>query len=206
MAEIDADASVTQWIAGLKEGQASAAERLWEHYFHRLVGLARAKLNPSQARVADEEDVALSAFKSLCLGAADGRFPQLRDRDNLWPLLVVLTVRKARDLVKHERRQKRGGGTKTTRLDSNQAEWEAIVSQQPTPEFTVMVAENCERLLETLDGQHRKIALLKLEGYTNAEVAERLNCGLRTVERRLELIRRTWLELGEKALGGGGKK
>lgn len=206
MAEIDADASVTQWIAGLKEGQASAAERLWEHYFHRLVGLARAKLNPSQARVADEEDVALSAFKSLCLGAADGRFPQLRDRDNLWPLLVVLTVRKARDLVKHERRQKRGGGVKTSRLDSNQAEWEAIVSQQPTPEFTVMVAENCERLLETLDGPHRRIALLKLEGYTNAEVAEQLNCGLRTVERRLELIRRTWLELAEKALGGGGKR
>ncbi len=202
MAEVDADASVTQWIAGLKEGQASAAERLWEHYFHRLVGLARAKLTSSQPRVADEEDVALSAFKSLCLGAADGRFPQLRDRDNLWPLLVVLTVRKARDLVKHERRQKRGGGVKTSRLDSNQAEWEAIVSQQPSPEFSVMVAENCERLLETLDGAHRRIALLKLEGYTNAEVAEQLNCGLRTVERRLELIRRTWLELAERALGG----
>ena len=202
MAEVDADASVTQWIAGLKEGQASAAERLWEHYFHRLVGLARAKLTSSQPRVADEEDVALSAFKSLCLGAADGRFPQLRDRDNLWPLLVVLTVRKARDLVKHERRQKRGGGVKTSRLDSNQAEWEAIVSQQPSPEFSVMVAENCERLLETLDGAHRRIALLKLEGYTNAEVAEQLNCGLRTIERRLELIRRTWLELAERALGG----
>jgi RNA polymerase sigma factor (sigma-70 family) len=206
MAEIDADASVTQWIAGLKEGQASAAERLWEHYFHRLVGLARAKLTSSQPRVADEEDVALSAFKSLCLGAADGRFPQLRDRDNLWPLLVVLTVRKARDLVKHERRQKRGGGVKTSRLDSNQAEWEAIVSQQPSPEFSVMVAENCERLLETLDASHRRIALLKLEGYTNAEVAEQLNCGLRTVERRLELIRRTWLELAERALGGGGER
>jgi RNA polymerase sigma factor (sigma-70 family) len=206
MAEIDADASVTQWIAGLKEGQASAAERLWEHYFHRLVGLARAKLTSSQPRVADEEDVALSAFKSLCLGAADGRFPQLRDRDNLWPLLVVLTVRKARDLVKHERRQKRGGGVKTSRLDSNQAEWEAIVSQQPSPEFSVMVAENCERLLETLDAPHRRIALLKLEGYTNAEVAEQLNCGLRTVERRLELIRRTWLELAERALGGGGER
>ncbi|HEV2968488.1 MAG TPA: ECF-type sigma factor [Pirellulales bacterium] len=192
MIEIDADASVTRWIAELKEGEASAAQRLWEQYFHRLVGLARAKLTASPRRLADEEDVALSAFKSFCLGVADGRFPQLRDRDNLWPLLVVLTVRKAQDLVKHERRQKRGGGSPAGPLGSDGAEWEAITSHEPTPEFAAMVAENCDRLLAMLDEPLRQIALLKLEAYTSAEIAARLDCGLRTIERRLELIRRTW--------------
>ena len=45
-------------------------------------------------RAADEEDVALSAFDSFCRGAEQGRFPQLDGRDDLWHLLVVITVRK----------------------------------------------------------------------------------------------------------------
>jgi DNA-directed RNA polymerase specialized sigma24 family protein len=200
MAKIDADASVTQWISELKEGEASAAEGLWEHYFHRLVGLARSKLTAAPRRAADEEDVALSAFKSLCLGAADGRFPHLRDRDNLWPLLVVLTVRKARDLVKHERRKKRGGDVERPGSPAiDRDEWNSIVGAEPTPEFSAMVTENFERLLGMLDTKQRQIALLKLEGYSSAEVAEQLDCGLRMVERRLELIRRIWQEAGEAA-------
>ena len=69
---MNADGSVTRCIAELKAGEASAAERLWQAYFQRLVGLARAKLGPRARPLADEEDVALSAFKSLCLGAARG--------------------------------------------------------------------------------------------------------------------------------------
>jgi hypothetical protein len=34
--------------------------------------------------MADEEDVALSAFNSLCVGAAKGRFPQVQDHDGLY--------------------------------------------------------------------------------------------------------------------------
>jgi DNA-directed RNA polymerase specialized sigma24 family protein len=187
------DSSVTQWIADLKEGRHSAAQHLWECYFERLVGLARTKLAAAPRRFADEEDVALSAFKSLCLGAAKGQFTQLRDRDNLWPLLVILTVRKAQDLVKHERRQKRsartaaGGVVPPTPLDL-----ETLLSREPTPELSAMLAENCEQMLGRLDRVQRKIADLKLEGHTNAEIATRLDCGLRTVERRLELIRQIW--------------
>ena len=191
---------MTEWISALKDGEASAAESLWEHYFGRLVALARSKLTAAPRRAADEEDVALSAFKSLCLGAAEGKFPHLRDRDNLWPLLVVLTVRKAQDLVKHERRKKRGGdGAHTGGASISHEEWNSIVGAEPTPEFSAMVSENFEQLLGHLDATQRQIALLKLDGYNNAEVAERLDCGLRTVERRLELIRRIWQEAGKVA-------
>jgi RNA polymerase sigma factor (sigma-70 family) len=189
---MDTDGSVTQCIADLKAGEASAAERLWQQYFQRLVGLARVKLGPRPRQVADEEDVALSAFKSLCLGAARGRFPQLRDRGNLWPLLVVMTARKAEDLIKHEGRRKRRGGHH--RNDGSPADVgiEAVLSREPTPEFSAMVAENCARLLDRLDPEQRRIAQLRLDGYTNAEIAAQLGCALRTVERRLELIRQIW--------------
>src|SRR5262249_7150341 len=71
--------SVSEWIGRLKAGDADAAQQLWERYFRRLVGLARAKLRSAPRRAADEEDVALSAFDSFCQAAAQGRFPQLRD-------------------------------------------------------------------------------------------------------------------------------
>jgi DNA-directed RNA polymerase specialized sigma24 family protein len=186
---MNVEGSVTRCIADLKAGQDLAADKLWQVYFQRLVGLARAKLGTRPRPWADEEDVALSAFKSLCLGAACGRFPELRDRDNLWPLLVVLTAHKATDLIKHQQRQKRGG---KHRPDS--ADLEAILSREPTPEFSAMVAENCARLLDRLEPPLRQIAQLRLDGCTNIEIATRLKCALRTVERRLELIRRIWNE------------
>jgi DNA-directed RNA polymerase specialized sigma24 family protein len=57
-----------------------------------------------------------------------------------------------------------------------------------------MVADECRRLLESLgDESLRRIALLRMEGYSDPEIAAKLGCGLRTVGRKLELIRKTWL-------------
>src|SRR6516164_352846 len=101
--------SVTEWIGQLRGGDAEAAQKLWEGYFQKMVELARRKLQGLPRRAADEEDVAFSAFKSFCLGASAGRYPQLGDRDSLWPLLVSITAHKAVDLMRHEHRRKRGG-------------------------------------------------------------------------------------------------
>ncbi len=64
------DDPITVWITGLKAGDAAAAEGLWRQYFRRMVALARHKLVGLPAGASDEEDVALSAFDSLCRGAA----------------------------------------------------------------------------------------------------------------------------------------
>ena len=74
-----------------------------------MVGLARLKLGDSPRGVADEEDVALSAFDSFCQGVEQGQFSRLQDRDDLWRILVAITARKAVNLIQHEGRQKRGG-------------------------------------------------------------------------------------------------
>ncbi len=71
-----ADSSVTEWIAGLKAGEAEAADRLWNRYFQRLVRLARRKLGSAPRRVADEEDIAAIVFRNLWQGAESGRFPR----------------------------------------------------------------------------------------------------------------------------------
>src|SRR5262245_66237931 len=106
--------SVTVWIHQLRAGHPEAAQKLWEGYFHRLVGLARAKLRSIPRQAADEEDVALSAFDSFCRGAAGGRFPRLEDRHDLWQVLFVITERKAIDLGRYE-----GSGKRNWRLVQN---------------------------------------------------------------------------------------
>ena len=194
--------SETRLIGDLKVGDELAAQRLWELYFHRLVGLARAKLGGLPGREATAEDVAVSAFKSLCLGARRGNFPDLNSRDNLWPLLLVITSRKASKLVAYERRQKRGGGKLLPNADivakGELSPLEELISREPTAEFSLAMAEQCEHLLSLLDDQARSIALAKMEGLTNAEIAAQHSVALRTVERKLQLIRRIWERAGSE--------
>jgi DNA-directed RNA polymerase specialized sigma24 family protein len=197
--------SVTRWLGALKAGDGGAAEKLWQRYFEQMVRLARGKIRGARRRAADEEDVALSAFDSFCRGARQGRFPRLRDRTSLWPLLVVITARKAADLIQHERRKKRGGGRVRgeSALDrpggpaGADAGIEQVVGVEPSPEFTAQVEEEYRRLLDRLaDPQLRAVAVWKLEGYTNAEIAAKLGCVPGTVERKLRVIRSTWAPEG----------
>jgi RNA polymerase sigma factor (sigma-70 family) len=192
--------TVTLWIAQLKAGEADAAQHLWNSYFRRLVGLARKRLRGQPPAIADEEDVALSAFDSFCRGVDQERFPKLADRDDLWQLLVMLTARKACRLLRDERRLKRGGGAvrHTSALDDE--ELSAVIGREPTPAFAAQVAEECSRLLDQLgDEELRAVALAKMEGYTNAEIAARLGVAECTVERRLRVIRKLWSEPEDSA-------
>jgi DNA-directed RNA polymerase specialized sigma24 family protein len=186
--------SVTYWIERLKAGDHFAAQKLWECYFQQLVRLALHKLQGLPRRAADEEDVALSAFHSFCQGAEQGRFPQLNDREDLWHLLVVITARKAQDLIVHERRQKRGGATQPGTHDPQaQPDLDEIIGREPTPEFAAQVADECERLLGLLDDPGlRAVAQWKMEGYNTDQIAARLGCVARTVERKLRMIRSRW--------------
>jgi RNA polymerase sigma factor (sigma-70 family) len=199
---MSADGSVTRWVTALKDGDAAAAQPLWERYHRRLVALAREKLRSSRRRAADEEDVVQNAFHSFFQGVARGRFPQLDDRDNLWKLLVVITARKALDQVAHEYSKKQGGGTLQgeSRMspggpDWNEAAIDQVVGDEPTPEFAAQVAEEYERLLDLLgDDTLRQVAVWKMEGLTADEIAERLDCSRRTVARKLDTIRIIWSE------------
>jgi RNA polymerase sigma factor (sigma-70 family) len=188
---MSSDGSVTRWLGRLHAGDPAAAQQLWERYFRRLVGLARARLRGAPRRAADEEDVALSAFDSFCRGAEQGRFPRLADRDSLWRLLVTITARKAAHQVRDERRQKRGGGASPV-ADVEAALAEAL-SREPNPEFAAGVADEYRRLLDRLgDRDLQAVALLRLEGYSVEEVAAELGCAPRAVKRKLALIRTVW--------------
>ena len=179
----------------LKRGDRAAADRLWDAYVHRLVGLAKKKLRSIPRPVADEEDVALSAFDSFYRRAECGQFSRLSDRNDLWQILVIITERKAIDLLRREGRRSRGEGRVVSLAGPAEGEAAGMLDSGPTPEFAAEVADECRKLLEVLgDESLRRVAIAKMEGYTNRQIAEQLGCIEQTVERKLRSIRRIWTE------------
>jgi hypothetical protein len=194
------ESSVTTWIASLKQEDALAAQRLWDRYSARLADLARSKIKRSPLSIADEDDVALSVFRILCRGAANGRFQEVKNRDDLWWVILDLTRKKVVDLKRYDAAARRGGGRilSETALtspgdDAGSFTLDRLMGDDPTPEFMVMLDEQFRRLLGLLrDDCLRQIAILRIEGYSVAEIASQLNMGMRSVERKLQLIRATW--------------
>lgn len=192
--------SISQFLSGVKRGDQAAIREVFDRCFDQLVRLAKARLGGASRRVADEEDVALSVFQSLCRGAAAGRFERMRDRDELWQLLMTITQQKVVDHKRHNLRQKRGSGE--VRGDSIFQDHEQKGSargieeyaiEEMTPHFLCALEDEHQRLLGLLrDDGLRRIALMRMEGYQDDEIATELGISLRTVERKLQLIREKW--------------
>lgn len=186
------DDPVTRWIGQLADADEEAATRVWNHFIGQLYEYARGKINGKTRRVYDEEDAAQSAFHSVCAGIAKGRFPDLHDRVSLWRLLLVITSRKLAHRYEYDHRQRRD-----VRRVIDEGSWDAAVdslpSTDPTPEFAAECTEVCEALFAALaDPQLREIARLRMEGFTEVEIAQQVRCSRRTVQRRIEMIRRSW--------------
>jgi DNA-directed RNA polymerase specialized sigma24 family protein len=201
--------SITRWLRGLKAGRPEAVEAIWRRYYDRVLAVARHRLRqgPHQA-VEDGEDVALSALHGLADAAARGRFDRLDDRSDLWQVLAAITVKKALSRRRRYDRWKRSGRSPSGDRAPGRARHahgadEAgllarAVSKEPAPELAVILREQIERLLDALpDPTLRQIAESRMQGASNAEIARGLGRAVRTVERKLELIRLVWDKLGD---------
>jgi DNA-directed RNA polymerase specialized sigma24 family protein len=200
--------SVTIWIGDLKNGGDSAAQHLWERYCDKLLALARRDLRRKLpgGGIGDESDAVNSAFDSLCRGVGRGAYPRLDHRDDLWRLLVVLTRRKVADRVRYELAAKRGGGKVVHARDLADEDGDdgslnpvdggrvprggVWIDADPSPEEVAIQVEEIQRLIDKLGNEKlRAIALAKLEGLTDEEVAERFTRSRKWVQRQKELIR-----------------
>ncbi len=196
--------SVSVWLKKIPTNDQEAFTKLWERYFHKLVSYAKQRLHNRLRIVSDEEDIALSAFNCFYQNAVQGRFPKLDDRDDLWNILVILTKRKLYDHIEHQSAKKRNwqktvhGLTTPASEGSDKPLLLQIIEEGPTPEFASEMAENFNRLIEALgEEKYQKVAILKLEGYSNAEIAGQIQRMERTVTRRLKSIRKIWLKISD---------
>lgn len=185
--------STTYWIVQLKNGNREAAQQLWERYYRRLVELARKRLyGRVSTAVSDENDVAQSAFASFYHAAEQGRFPQLADSDDLWRVLLTITQRKITRRFRYQNAAMRRHQAADT-WSQEEIDLDSLPSDEPTPDFCVAAVESFNELMRKLQGANlRSVAIMRMEGYTNVEIAANIGCSLSTVERKLRLIRREW--------------
>ena len=185
MAVDDADLSgtLTGIYRNLRAGDQSAVTELWNHFRHRLLALARKTLSGRHPCSSDAEDALQSAFVSFWQRSERGDFGEDLNRDDLWNLMGLITVRKALKLQRSERAQKRGGDKTIESLPIEQ-----ISGKGSSVEFAL----TCEELLGQLEPDIRIFAVLRMMGSKNREIAEQLGCTERKVERKLNLIRAAW--------------
>jgi DNA-directed RNA polymerase specialized sigma24 family protein len=197
---------VTRWFRALEKGDERAAEELWEYCVPKMLAHSRRRLPESFRKALDEEDIALSAFRSLCARARRGDLQSIQGRTELLKLLSVITTRKTLNYIKRETREKRGSGkvrgeswfgsaqSGGDRLSTDGID--GFEGPSDSPELMAQYTEQCKQMLDELeDPVLETVVLLRLEGYTIAEIAERMSCAKRTVERRLSLIREIWNQL-----------
>ncbi len=143
-------------------------------------------------RSAEADDAVQSAFAIFCLRVREGKFA-IGDRDDLWNLPGLITNRDALAQVRRERTEKRGGGKVVgegamLNPDGSPLPLDQAATELAPPEFDTHVAE----LLDQLEPEVREIAVCRLMGYRNREIAERLSCTERKNERKLQIIRLAW--------------
>ena len=180
-----------------QSGYETAVGLLWEKYFLRMMLLARKKLAGAHNRAKDEEDIAVSAFKSFCAGMQAGKYEHGQEND-LWPLLVTITINKSIDHLRHENRAKRGG-----RHERSADAIEELITAEATPELQLVAHETLEQLFAALDNTKdpslRILATLRLNNEPPAIIAQQLGCTLRTIQRKLKTIQAIWQTLHASA-------
>jgi RNA polymerase sigma factor (sigma-70 family) len=184
MVSPEASQSITRLMRAVQDGSNSAVRPLLAAYFDRLVQLASKRLQNLPGLGGYDEDLALHSFHSVYRRLRDPARPlDLAGRDDLWRLLATRTISRAIDLIRRHHPAEVPGDQEVTQL----------LAREPTPEEAAEVADECRRLLDSLpEPELRQIALWKVEGYTNEEIAVRLDCVPRTIERKVSRIRLLW--------------
>ena len=198
----DDPGSITRWLDRLKAGHPDAADAIWHRYYQRVVSVARIRLQNQS--VADGEDLAQDAFLGFYAGAVQGQFDRLRDRTELWNLLMTIVVKKVREHRRWLGRQKRNGSMDRARSSASDPKEDIpddellalIIDKEPPPEFKVILHDQVQELLNSLpDAIHRQIAEWRIAGVSNVEIARNLGCAVRTVERKVQNIHIAWEEI-----------
>lgn len=182
--------SISLFFQQLQHGDRDAARPMWQRFFPRLSGLANRILS-GRRLPQSAEDAVQDAFFQFFQQIERGAYPTGLRRDDLWVLLSTLTAQAARKFAVREGALKRGGGRVRRESEFGLEEklgLDSFLGQMATADWDLI----CEELLEQLDGDLREIALLRLAGYSNPQIKTLLDCSLRSVERRLQLIRTIW--------------
>ncbi len=175
-------------IERCRRGDQDAARDLFDAYVERLLPLARRRISQRLASRVDAEDIVQSVFRTFFARLKDDRF-EISSQDDLFRLLVRITVHKTLRQIAHHKAAKRDPSLETGHSDSTHEELLQLLSSEPTPEATVSFLDQLEHFMAQLPQEDRGILELRMEGYSTDEIAKKLGSYDRKVRRVLERIR-----------------
>ena len=194
------DSSFDDLYARLRAGDEDAATAIFNRYVHRLVALARSRLDRVMQQKVDPEEIANSALGSFFRACAEGKF-ELEGWDSIWEVLLVITLRKCGRRVEYFRAKRRNVAQEAppgATDDPDVLGWAAI-AREPTPEEAVMLGETVDEVMRSLHERERPILVLALQGCTLPEISQQISRTERTVYR---VLRRIKDKLEEMRLAG----
>jgi RNA polymerase sigma-70 factor (ECF subfamily) len=169
-------------------GDQKAARELFDRYVDRLLNLARRRLGQRLAQRVDAEDIVQSVFRTFFGRAREGQF-HVEENDDLYKLLVRITLHKTLRQAAYHRAAKRDMNLETTQADDARDHLLEALDRGPTPEAASAFMDQLEHVLSELGPKDRQIIDLRLQGYNNVEIAEKLGVSDRSIRRLLERLR-----------------
>lgn len=188
-------------IEGLRTGDNDACRDFWTSYGPLLESVAQKQLSTRLQRRVGSDDIVQSACRTFFRRVSAGQF-DLPDADALWRLICSITLTKARRAARDHSRQKRGMNREQDisagNTDGSNPEGQ-LASPESSPLDAAEMVDQMQALLSGLGEQECQILDLKLQQYTNDEIAEQLGCSERTVRRVIKRLQDKWLTMDESS-------
>ncbi len=184
------DPAFEAFLARLRAGDRDAAAEVFTRFTHRLVALARSRMDQLIRRKVDPEDVLQSVYRSFFRRHGEGQF-DLESWDHLWFMLTTFTLRKCGHRIEYFRAACRDVQREVPLAadpDASAADWQ-VLTKDPTPSEAARLAETVEQLMSGLSPRERDMLALSLQGYTTPEISARVGRSERTVQRLLLRVR-----------------
>jgi RNA polymerase sigma factor (sigma-70 family) len=175
-------------IERCRRGDQDAARQLFDAYVERLLPLARRRISQRLASRVDPEDVVQSVFRTFFARLKDDQF-SIHDQNDLFRLLVRITVHKALRQVAHHKAAKRDPGHEVAQSEDSQEQLLQLLTAEPTPDEAVLFLDHLEKFMGLLPQTDRRILELRMQGFSTEEIAKQLDSYDRKVRRVLERIR-----------------
>jgi RNA polymerase sigma-70 factor (ECF subfamily) len=171
----------------VQAGSESAAKDLFDKYCERLLRLAKRRIGQRMSSRFDPEDVVQSAFRTFFTRVKNDEF-EFAHEDDLFKLLVRLTVRKTLRRIQYHRADKRNPEVEMGHQSDGSEIFAHVASGEPTAEVEVALLDEFEKFVGQLPDLDRQVLELKVQGYSTVEIADRLGTYDRKVRRIIERL------------------
>ena len=180
-----ATSEMTAWQSfrkRLDSGDSVAMQRLFEQYSQRLFHVASQNIHPALVKRFDGEDVVQSVFRTFFRRQGEGEL-QIRHSQQLWKLLVTITIYKTRSHARRHTADRRNVRAEEAMISDVQ-----ILDREANPEDALALWEEIDVALRGLPDKTGEILSLRLEGRHKSEIADQLDVSRQTVHRLLNLL------------------